>query len=74
MLIFKDLASTLVFFAIQIATVYSPNIHTLLALRFLAGLIGSPSLATGGASLGDIYNTVGHTRAISIWAFGAVFG
>ena len=39
-----DAFTTVAFLAVQIATVYSPNMSGLLGLRFLAGLIGAPSL------------------------------
>lgn len=46
----------------------------LLAFRFLTGFIGSPCLATGGASLGDIYSPRKRAYAISIWGIAAVCG
>lgn len=30
------------------------NIHTLLAMRLFAGFFGSPALAVGGATMGDV--------------------
>jgi DHA1 family multidrug resistance protein-like MFS transporter len=46
---------TLFFFVVlQFPTIYAPNIETLLAMRFWAGFVGSPALATGGASIGDL--------------------
>lgn len=47
---------------------------TLLAFRFLAGFVGSPALATGGASMGDIFSPTAMPYAIGIWSIGAVFG
>lgn len=47
---------TLFFFVIlQIPTALVDNIAGLMILRFLAGLVGSPPLATGGASVGDVF-------------------
>lgn len=46
---------TLFFFVLlQIPTALSVNIGMLLAFRFITGFVGSPSLATGGASIGDM--------------------
>jgi DHA1 family multidrug resistance protein-like MFS transporter len=48
------MSTLFVFVALQLPAIYSPNIHTLLAMRFLAGFFGSPALAIGGATLGDM--------------------
>lgn len=45
-----------------------------MVLRFLAGFIGSPVLATGGASLGDIYTPKTRPYAMGIWGLAAVGG
>lgn len=46
---------TLALFAIiQIPTALATNIPGLLILRFISGFLGSPALATGGASVGDM--------------------
>ncbi len=44
-----------VFVLFQIPTALSVNFGMLLAFRFVTGFIGSPILATGGASLSDVY-------------------
>jgi MFS transporter, DHA1 family, multidrug resistance protein len=44
-----------IFAVLQIPTALSPNIGSLLVLRALSGFFASPALATGGASLGDMY-------------------
>ena len=64
----------LLFVLLQIPTALAPNTATLLAMRFLAGFVASPALATGGASLQDIYPPWKVPYAISIWAVGAVAG
>ena len=47
--------TTIILFAVlQIPTALSNNIAGLLVLRFIAGFLGSPALATGGASVGDM--------------------
>lgn len=47
---------------------------TLVAMRLLSGIAGSPALATGGATLGDVWKDLALPKAISIWAIGAVCG
>ncbi|PSK34815.1 hypothetical protein B9Z65_1398 [Elsinoe australis] len=44
-----------IFVALQVPTALSSNIGMLFGFRFLTGLFGSPVLATGGATLADIY-------------------
>lgn len=39
----------------------------LFAFRFLTGFFGSPVLATGGASLADMYVSRKRAYAIAIW-------
>ena len=46
----------------------------LLCFRFLTGFIGSPVLATGGASIGDMYSPSKRAYAIGIWGIAAVCG
>lgn len=47
--------STLFLFVIlQIPTALAKNMATVLGLRFFAGFVASPALATGGATLGDM--------------------
>jgi len=43
------------FVILQIPTALVNNIAGFMILRFLAGLVGSPPLATGGASVGDVF-------------------
>lgn len=50
------------------------NFGGLLALRFLAGFVGSPVLATGAASLGDMYSHKTRPYAVGIWVMAAVCG
>ncbi|CAO1616315.1 unnamed protein product [Sympodiomycopsis kandeliae] len=46
----------------------------LIILRLLAGMAGSPALATGGATMQDIWSDLVVARAIALWAAGAVCG
>lgn len=63
-----------VFVLFQIPTALAKNFGMLLAFRFLTGFIGSPSLATGGASIGDMYSPAKRTYGIAVWGVGAVSG
>ena len=49
------LGTLFLFVIFQIPTIYAKNIQTVQALRFLAGFVGSPALATGGASIQDMF-------------------
>jgi MFS transporter, DHA1 family, multidrug resistance protein len=63
-----------VFVAFQVPTALAKNFGMLLAFRFLTGFIGSPSLATGGASVGDMYTPAKRTYGLAVWGVGAVCG
>jgi len=62
------------FVLLQLPVGYAVNIGMLLAFRFITGFVGSPCLATGGASLGDMYVPRKRAYAISIWGIFAVSG
>ncbi|KAK4501499.1 hypothetical protein PRZ48_007308 [Zasmidium cellare] len=57
-----------------VPTALAENFAGLVVLRFLLGFFGSPCLATGGASMGDLYNFFKLPYALSLWAFAAVCG
>lgn len=61
------LVTLLIFVALQAPTALASNFGMLLAFRFITGFFGSPVLATGGASLGDIWAPKKRAYAISIW-------
>ncbi|KZT19721.1 MFS general substrate transporter [Neolentinus lepideus HHB14362 ss-1] len=63
-----------IFVCIQVPTALCDNLGALLPLRFVAGFIGSPCLATGGASIADIYIPRKRAYAIGIWGISAVCG
>ena len=66
---------TLVFFVVfQLGVALPANLGMFLAFRFLTGFFGSPVLATGGATLGDIYSPRKRAYAMSIWGISAVCG
>ncbi|KAJ9605238.1 hypothetical protein H2200_009895 [Cladophialophora chaetospira] len=50
------LYSFIIFFAVSIAMAFVDNFPALIVLRFLQGLFGSPCLASGGASIEDVYD------------------
>ncbi|KAF7978666.1 hypothetical protein HWV62_45194 [Athelia sp. TMB] len=62
------------FLLFNTAIIEAPNSSTVLAFRFLSGFVGSPALATGGASMGDIFPPQALPYVIGIWALGAVAG
>ncbi|KAJ7236417.1 major facilitator superfamily domain-containing protein [Mycena haematopus] len=68
------MATLFLFAVLQVPIITAKNIHTVLAMRFLTGLFGSPALATGGASMTDIFPTSQHPYVIGIWALGATAG
>ncbi|KAM0453098.1 hypothetical protein ACHAPV_009213 [Trichoderma viride] len=63
-----------IFIAISAGTAVVDNFPALIVLRFLQGFFGSPCLATGGASLGDIYNLIKLPYALTGWAAFATAG
>ncbi|PWY75898.1 synaptic vesicle transporter [Aspergillus eucalypticola CBS 122712] len=65
-------ATLVVFVFFQFAVIYAKNIGMLLAFRFLTGFLGSPVLATGGASIGDMWNPLVRDYMIAIWASFAI--
>ncbi|GJN87518.1 hypothetical protein Rhopal_000469-T1 [Rhodotorula paludigena] len=62
------------FVIFQIPEILAKNMATVLVFRFLSGFVGSPALATGGASMGDIFPPQHLAVAIGAWAIGAVCG
>lgn len=62
------------FVVLQVPTALAVNFGMLLAFRFITGFVGSPSLATGGASISDMYSPAKRTYGIAVWGIGAVCG
>ncbi|KAK7036777.1 hypothetical protein VNI00_011443 [Paramarasmius palmivorus] len=62
------------FLIFNIPIALAKNMSTVLAFRFLTGFVGSPALATGGASMADIYSGNRLSYMIGIWSLGAVAG
>jgi MFS transporter, DHA1 family, multidrug resistance protein len=63
-----------IFVILTIPTALAKNFPGLIVLRFLLGFFGSPCLATGGASLQDMYSLVYLPFAVCLWALAATCG
>jgi DHA1 family multidrug resistance protein-like MFS transporter len=63
-----------IFVILLVPTALSDSFAGLIALRFLQGFFGSPCLATGGATLQDIYSLIKLPYVLSLWAFAATCG
>lgn len=63
------------FVIMQVPTALCNNIAGFMILRFIAGFLGSPVLATGGATMGDIWNLDGgFMNGIACWSYAACGG
>ncbi|RMZ87764.1 hypothetical protein DV736_g5006, partial [Chaetothyriales sp. CBS 134916] len=60
-------ASLGLFVILSVPTALVDNYAGLLVLRFLTGFMGSPCLATGGASMGDMYSLLKLPYALTAW-------
>lgn len=64
---------TLFFFTIfQIGCATVHNVGGLIVMRFITGILCSPSLATGGASISDLVSPEILPALLGLWAIGAV--
>ncbi|RAH55936.1 MFS general substrate transporter [Aspergillus piperis CBS 112811] len=61
-----------VFVFFNFAVIYAKNFGMFLAFRFLTGMFGSPVLASGAASMGDIWDSRVRDYMIAIWGCFAV--
>jgi len=68
------IGTLVIFVVLQLPVIYAKNFSMLLAFRFLTGFFGSPVLATGGASISDMYSPQKRAYAISVWGIAAVSG
>lgn len=66
--------TTAIFVAIQVPTALAKNLGALLPLRFLAGFMGSPPLATGAASLADVFRPEDCAAVIGLWSIAGMCG
>lgn len=68
----------LAFTLLQLPCGYAVNMPMFLTFRFLAGFAGSPALATGGATIADMYEPARAAYGLCIWGSfgicGPVFG
>ncbi|KAF2095092.1 MFS general substrate transporter [Rhizodiscina lignyota] len=62
------------FVILSIPTAVVDNYAGLLVLRFLTGFFGSPCLANGGASVGDMYNLLELPIYLSSWTAACFWG
>ncbi|KAL8968506.1 MAG: hypothetical protein Q9197_004848 [Variospora fuerteventurae] len=62
------------FVLLQLPVIYASNFSMLMAFRFITGLVGSPVLATGGATIADMYEPRKQAYGIGVWGIAAVFG
>lgn len=68
------IASFGIFVILCVPTALVDNFAGLLVLRFLQGFFGSPCLATGGASIGDLFSLMKVPYGLSLWAAFATCG
>lgn len=59
------------FVILSLPTALVDNYAGLLVLRFLTGFMGSPCLATGGATMGDIYSFMKLPYGLAFWTAAA---
>ncbi|KIX96881.1 uncharacterized protein Z520_07601 [Fonsecaea multimorphosa CBS 102226] len=64
----------LAFVLLQIPVALSVDLPMLIVFRFITGVLGSPPLATGGASIAEIFTPRKRGLAIGIWGVAAIFG
>jgi DHA1 family multidrug resistance protein-like MFS transporter len=60
-----------IFTVLQVPTALVTNFAGFAILRFLAGFVGSPPLATGGASISDMYSPHKLPYAMGLWGLSA---
>lgn len=68
------IGTLLAFVLLQLGVIYAQNFGMLLAFRFITGFIGSPVLATGGATIADMYAPKKQVYGIAVWGIAAVCG
>ena len=68
------IVTMILFVVISIPTALVNSWSGLMALRFFQGFFGSPCLASGGASLGDMYSLMALPYAMMAWVSAAYCG
>ncbi|KAI0062505.1 MFS general substrate transporter [Artomyces pyxidatus] len=66
------IVTCILFTALQVPTALATNYGMLMAFRFLGAFVGSPILATGGATCADMYDATWRAYAITIWGWFAI--
>ncbi|KAM3433258.1 hypothetical protein NHJ13734_006528 [Beauveria thailandica] len=64
----------LLFVLISIPTAFAPDMRSLLVLRFFQGFFGSPCLASGGATIADMYSMETLPYAMLAWVSASYCG
>ena len=68
------IGTLIAFVLLNLPVALAKNFSMLMAFRFFTGFVGSPVLATGGASIGDIYAPRKRAYGVAIWGVAAVCG
>ncbi|EPY51059.1 transporter mfs1 [Schizosaccharomyces cryophilus OY26] len=68
------LVTLVIYICLQIPTALCSGIGALLPLRFLAGFFGSPALATGGATITDMWDSKYAQYFVTAWSLCAFSG
>ncbi|KAJ7184383.1 major facilitator superfamily domain-containing protein [Mycena filopes] len=63
-----------IFVGVQAPIAISHNLNVILALRFLTGFFGGVALATGGASMADMFSIQELPYVMGVWSLFAVAG
>jgi DHA1 family multidrug resistance protein-like MFS transporter len=66
--------SLTVFVILQVPTAIVDSVGGFMVLRFLGGFFGSPPLATGGASVQDVWKPATASLAMGMWGISAAAG
>lgn len=59
------------FVILAVPTALADSYASLMVLRFITGFMSSPALATGGASMGDLYSIIKLPYALTAWTAAA---
>lgn len=68
------MATLFAFFIVNVITAVINNVGGIMVLRVIAGFMGGPALATGGATISDMYGQAVLPYVMFIWGIGAVCG
>ncbi|KAK9357060.1 major facilitator superfamily domain-containing protein [Lipomyces doorenjongii] len=66
--------SLLLFVVLQVPTALVNNIGGFIVVRMITGLVASPPLANGGASIGDVISMKNLSYGLAMWSVSAVMG